>query len=188
MKRSKKILGVMGSPRKNGNTHLLLSNILKAAEDAGATTEILLLGDKHIEECDGCWVCWKNKECPKSDDMLELYPKIIESDVIIFGTPVYWYGPTAIIKSFLDRFVYFNCPENRRNINGKAAVLVIPFEEEAIETADLVIEMFRRSFDYLEMNLIDSIVVPGVSRRGDVMKKTESLNKCRELGKRLMSH
>lgn len=177
----------MGSPRTKGNTHILVSNILKAAEDAGATTEILMLGDKHIEECDGCLVCWKGKECPKADDMLELYPKVAESDVIIFGTPVYWYGPTAIMKSFLDRFVYFNCQDNRIKIKGKDAVLVIPFEEETMATAELVIEMFKRSFDYLEMNLTDSIVVPGVSKRGDVLKKSESLNRCRELGSKLMS-
>ena len=187
MIKTKKVLGVMGSPRKKGNTHILVSNILEAAQNAGASNEMIFLGDKHIEECDGCCICWKDKECPKADDMLELYPKIIESDVIIFGTPVYWYGPTAIMKSFLDRFVYFNCPDNRIKIKGKDAVLVIPFEEETPATAELVIEMFRRSFDYLEMNLIDCIVVPGVSKRGDVLKKTESLNKCLELGKRFMS-
>ncbi len=177
----------MGSPRKNGNTHILISNMLEAAEDAGAAIEIILLGDKHIEECDGCCICWKGKECPKADDMLELYSKIAKSDVIIFGTPVYWYGPTAIMKLFLDRFVYFNCPDNRIKIKGKDAILVIPFEEETSAAAELVIDMFKRSFDYLEMNLIESIVVPGVSKRGDVLKKTESLNKCRELGNRLMS-
>jgi len=105
MAKTKKVLGIMGSPRKKGNTHILISNILEAAEDAGAATEILLLADKKIEECDGCLACWKDKECPKADDMLAFYPKIIESDTIIFGTPVYWYGPTAIMKSLLDRFV-----------------------------------------------------------------------------------
>lgn len=187
MERSKKILGVMGSPRKKGNTHILVSNILEAAENNGAFTEMIFLGNKLIEECNGCLICWKDKECPKADDMLEFYPKIIESDVIIFGTPVYWYGPTAIMKSFLDRFVYFNCPDNRLKIKGKGAVLVIPFEEETPATAELVVEIFKRSFDYLEMNLIESIVVPGVSKRGDVLKKKESLKKCRELGKRLGS-
>ena len=177
----------MGSPRKNGNTHILIANILEAAENAGASTEIILLTDKNIEECDGCLACWKDKECPKADDMLDLYPKIIESDIIIFGTPVYWYGPTAIMKSFLDRFVYFNCPDNKIKIKGKQAVLVIPFEEETLATAELVIEMFKRSYDYLEMKLTASIIVPGVGLRGDVLKKTESLNKCRELGSKLMS-
>jgi len=72
-------------------------------------------------------------------------------------------------------------------IKGKHAILVIPFEDESLTTADLVIEMFKRSLDYLEMDVIESIVVPGVNRRGDVLKKTEILKKCRELGSRLMS-
>ncbi len=91
------------------------------------------------------------------------------------------------MKSFLDRFVYFNCPENRVKIKDKDAVLVIPFEEDTLATAELVIEMFRRSFDYLEMNLRDTIIVPGVSRRGDVLKKSEIMTKCRILGNKLVS-
>lgn len=47
------------------------------------------------------------------------YQKIIDSDILVFGTPVYWYAPTAIMKAFIDRFVYFNCPENREKIRGK---------------------------------------------------------------------
>ncbi len=83
-----------------------------------------------------------------------IYPKIIESDIIIFGTPVYWYGPTAMMKGFIDRFVYFNCPENRSKIKGKAAVLAIPFEEENIKTADLLVKFFEKSLGYLEMKTI----------------------------------
>jgi multimeric flavodoxin WrbA len=73
--------------------------------------------------------------------MLAIYPKIIEADVIIFGTPVYWYGPTALMKAFIDRFVYFNCPENRAK-SGKAAN--IPFEDDT-STRDLSSSLKNRS-------------------------------------------
>ena len=126
----KKILGIMGSPRMNGNTHILVNKILKGAEDNGASTEIIFLKDMDIKECDGCHTCWKGKDCSKKDDMNNIYPKIIDSDVIVFGTPVYWYGPTALMKAFIDRFVYFNCEENRAKIRGKLAAVAVPFEEE----------------------------------------------------------
>ncbi len=178
-----KILGVIGSPRKNGNTHILLNKLLEGAQSAGADTESLFLGDLKIHECDGCLVCWKAKECSKHDDMNNIYPKIIESDVIVFGTPVYWYGPTALMKLFLDRFVYFNCPENRKKIQGKKAVIVIPYEEESIDTAVPVLMLFEKSFRYLEMDLVGSIIVPGVSEKGDIFQKRNRLEEAYDMGK-----
>jgi multimeric flavodoxin WrbA len=181
----KKILGVVGSPRRNGNTHILVSKILDGAEAAGAGTEILFLDDLKINECDGCHACWEGKPCSKRDDMNALYPKIVESDVIIFGTPVYWYGPTALMKTFIDRFVYFNCPENRAKIRGKLAVIAVPFEEENLATAAPLVEFFEKSFRYLEMSLIGKIIVPGVGRKGEILEKAARLEEAFELGKTL---
>jgi multimeric flavodoxin WrbA len=181
----KKILGVMGSPRKKGNTHVLISKILEGAKSEGAEGEILFLDDLTIRECDGCYRCWQGKECNKADDMNAIYPKITESGGIIFGTPVYWYGPTALIKAFLDRLVYFNCQENRKYIKGKPAVLAVPFEEENPATADLVKAMFEKSLSYLEMNFIGTIIAPGVTKRGEIIKKQGPLHEAYELGTRL---
>jgi multimeric flavodoxin WrbA len=184
-KTTNKILGVIGSPRKKGNTHILISRILDGAKAGGADTEILFLNDLDIRECDGCYICWKGRECSKKDDMNAIYPKIIESDIIIFGTPVYWYGPTALMKCFIDRFVYFNCPVNRSKIRGKASVLAIPFEEDNIKTADLIVRFFVKSLRYLEMKIIGKILCPGVSARGDILKKEGLLIQGFQLGKRI---
>jgi len=181
----KKFLGVVGSPRKKGNTHILVSKILEGAKKEGARGEILFLNDLEIRECDGCLVCWKGKPCRKKDDMNRIYPKIIESDVIIFGTPVYWYGPTALMKGFIDRFVYFNCPENRMKIRGKEAVLAVPFEEESPETVAPLITSFEKSLQYLEMNLVGKVIVPGVSRKGEILGKEDRLKEAFDLGRKL---
>jgi multimeric flavodoxin WrbA len=181
----KRVLGVVGSPRKNGNTHILVSRILEGAKTEGAETETLFLGDLNIRECDGCHACWEGKECSKRDDMNDIYPKIIESDVVIFGTPVYWYGPTALMKAFIDRFVYFNCPENRAKIKGKSAAVAVPFEEENPEMADPILEFFEKSFEYLEMSLIGKVTVPGVGWKGEILEKPDRLKEAYELGRRL---
>ncbi len=181
----KKILGIMGSPRKKGNTHILISKILEGAKSEGAKGDILFLNDLTIQECDGCHRCWRGTECSKEDDMNRLYPKIIESDGIVFGTPVYWYGPTALMKGFIDRFVYFNCPENRKKIRGKPAVLAVPFEEEDPQAAALLKASFEKSLVYLEMNLIGTILVPGVSQKGEILEKVDLLGEAYELGRRL---
>jgi multimeric flavodoxin WrbA len=180
-----KILGLVGSPRKNGNTQVLVSTILDAAGSAGAATEILLLGDMRIRECDGCHACWSGKPCTKNDDMNAVYPRIAESDVIVFGTPVYWYGPTALMKALIDRLVYFNCPENRRMIAGRRAAVAIPLEEDDARGAALLVTFFEKCFGYLELDLAGSIVVPGVTKRGEVREKPDCLTQARELGRKL---
>ena len=117
--------------------------------------------------------------------MNDLYPKIIENDVIIFGTPVYWYGPTALMKCFIDRFVYFNCPENRLKIKGKDVVLAVPFEEENPDTATPLVTFFEKSLNYLEMNIVGKVIVPGVTLKGEIVKKNDRMKEAFELGRRL---
>ncbi len=177
-----RVLGVMGSPRRNGNTHILVDKVLEGARAAGAQTELLVLADLSVRECDGCLACWKGKDCSKADDMNAVYPRLAQSDVIVFGTPVYWYGPTALMKCFIDRFVYFNCPDNRPKVKGKPAILVVPFEEDNLETASLVVALFEKSLAYLEMTLAGQVIVPGVGRKGDVTAKTEAIQKAFLLG------
>jgi multimeric flavodoxin WrbA len=181
----KKVLGVVGSPRRGGNTDILVSRMLEGAGEEGARTEALFLADLRIEECHGCHACWAGKVCPRDDDMIDVYPRIIESDVIIFGTPVYWYGPTALMKGFIDRFVYFNCPENRAKIRNKPAAIAICLEEDNPETASLLVEFFEKCLDYLEMNLAGKIIVPGVTKKGEIRKKDDRLGEAWEMGRAL---
>ncbi len=181
----KKALGVVGSPRKNGNTHVLVLKILEGVQSEGISTDVIFLSDLSIEECDGCYVCWESEKCVKKDDMSNLYEKIIESDVIVFGTPVYWYGPTALMKAFIDRFVYFNSPQNRKKIKGKLAVIAVPFEDENDDTVAPVVSFFEKSLNFLEMNLIGKIITPGVTKRGEVKEKKEYMEKAYNLGKEI---
>jgi multimeric flavodoxin WrbA len=178
----KKILAVMGSPRKGGNTDLLVGKMAEGAVSKGAKVETLYLGKLNIRECDGCHLCWQGKRCPKRDDMLAIYDKITECNAIIFGTPVYWYGPTALMKALIDRLVYFNCPENRAKIRGKSAALAIPFEEENPDTARPVVEFFEKCLKYLEINLAGAVIAGGLSDKGDVLKKPQFLEEAYKLG------
>lgn len=179
---STRILGIMGSPRRNGNTHVLVSRVLEAAQRDGAEVELVCLGDLHIRQCDGCHVCWKTGKCAKNDDMQALYPKLAAADAVVLGTPVYWYGPTALMKAFIDRLVFFNCPETRPQIRGHRAVLAIPFEDTTLETAELLVRMVEKSLEYLEVQLVGKVVVPGVGERGDVLEQQEALEAAEQLG------
>jgi multimeric flavodoxin WrbA len=179
------VLGIVGSPRRKGNTHVLVEAILTGAAHAGAATETIFLDEMRIAECDGCHRCWKGGECAKKDDMNGLYPRIAEASAVVFGTPVYWYGPTALMKGFVDRFVYFNCPAHRPGVRGKKAALAIPFEEDDMKTAEPLIDFFERSLNFLEMRTVGRIVVPGVTLKGEVRKKEDVLSQAFDLGNRL---
>ncbi|MFC1551289.1 flavodoxin family protein [Candidatus Latescibacterota bacterium] len=184
----KKILGISGSPRMNGNTYILVSEMLDGAEKAGAETEIVSLHNLDIQECNGCHTCRKGLDCVKHDDMNPLFDKIADADAVIFGTPVYWYGPTALMKAFLDRFVYFNCPENRPKIKGTLGAVAIPFEENDPEMASITTALFEKSFDYLEMNYAGAVIAPGVGKKGEMRSKPDILKEAYELGKKLASN
>ena len=90
-----KILGIVGSPRKGGNTEILVEEALTATREAGAQTEIILLADKNIAGCDGCGSCFETGVCKIKDDMQSIYPQLEAADAIIFGSPVYFGGVTA---------------------------------------------------------------------------------------------
>jgi multimeric flavodoxin WrbA len=179
------VLAVVGSPRKNGNTDILVSKIAEGARSGGANIDIVRLGGLTVRECDGCHACWRGRPCSKDDDMRPLYPRIAAADVIVFGTPVYWYGPTALMKAFIDRFVYFNCPENRAQVRSKKAVLAVVLEEDSEATWQPVVDFFAKSLAYLEMALARTIVVPGVGKAGEILGKPDRLDEAFRLGNAL---
>jgi multimeric flavodoxin WrbA len=117
-----KILAISGSPRKDGNTVTMLNEALAGAQQEGAGVELYSVSGKNIQPCDGCWGCTKTGKCHIKDDMQTLYDKMIEADGIIFGTPIYFYGMTAQIKTVMDRTIALNGPE--RSLTNKVGGIV----------------------------------------------------------------
>ncbi len=117
-----KILGIVGSPRKGGNTEILVEEALAAAREAGAQTEIILLADKNIAGCDGCGSCGETGACKIKDDMQNIYPQLEAADAVVFGTPVYFGGVTSQAKALIDR-TYVFLP--KRRLKGKVVAPIV---------------------------------------------------------------
>lgn len=98
-----KAIGVVGSPRKNGNTEILTEHTLKAIAEEGLGTELIRLADRDIRPCNACAVCREEESCPIDDDFFPLYVKIKEADAIILASPVYYGSATALLKAFMER-------------------------------------------------------------------------------------
>ncbi len=99
------ILGIVGSPRKNGNTEQLMERVLAAAREAGAQTELFTVASKTIGPCVACDACVEEKVefCARDDGMSELYPLMQWADAIVFGSPVYMGTMSAQLKAVFDR-------------------------------------------------------------------------------------
>lgn len=101
----KKVLIISASPRKNGNSDTLCNQFLKGAVESGHQVEKIFLKDKKINFCMGCGVCNITRKCVQNDDMFQLLEKMVNADVIVLATPVYFYTMDAQLKTFIDRTV-----------------------------------------------------------------------------------
>ena len=100
-----KILGISGSPRKDGNSDVAARTILETLGDLGET-EFIRIADYNIEHCVGCGRCWKLHRCAiEVDDLQQLLNKWREADLLIVSVPVYWLSPPGVMKDFIDRTI-----------------------------------------------------------------------------------
>jgi len=101
-----KVIGIVGSPRKNGNTELLTVHTLKAIAEEQLDTELIRLAGLEIKPCNACMVCQQEERCSIEDDLFPIYLKMKEADGIILASPVYFGSATALIKALIERTGY----------------------------------------------------------------------------------
>ena len=97
------VLGLQGSPRAKGNTGILLSAFLNEVERLGGRVNTLDATQMKVMPCLGCGACERKGYCPQDDDMQAAYPLLRKADLVVLATPIYFYGPTAQLKAFIDR-------------------------------------------------------------------------------------
>lgn len=98
-----KAIGIVGSPRKNGNTEIITRYTLKAIEEDGIETELIPLAGLNVQLCDDCNACASKETCPIDDNVFLIYQKMKIADAIILASPVYYGSATALIKAFMER-------------------------------------------------------------------------------------
>ncbi|MFX1316456.1 MAG: flavodoxin family protein [Promethearchaeota archaeon] len=178
------VLGIVGSPRRGGNTEVLVDKVLSGVEKAGALYEKVILNELNINPCQACDSCYKTGNCIQKDDMVKLQRKMEKSRIWILGTPIYWWGPTAQFKTFLDRWY----SPIHKNFKGKRIILIIPFEGGHERYARHTVGMLKDIFDYLKMDLFETILAPGVNNRGAVSKNTDLMGKAFKVGREIIEN
>ena len=108
-----KVLGLSCSPRRRGNTEILVKEALAGAKEAGAEVELVSVAGKELQPCDGCWTCSKTGKCHIKDDMQGIFDKLLEADGIIIGSPSFFMNATAQTMAILNRSISLSGLQNK---------------------------------------------------------------------------
>ncbi len=161
---TKRVLILSSSPRKGGNSDTLCDRFLEGAAKAGHQVEKVFLGDRDIRYCTGCGACVKTGQCPQKDDMEGLLERMVQADVLVMATPVYFYTMAAQMKTLIDR----TCARYQE-IKGKDFYFILAAADESRPAMARTLESFRGFTSCLEDAREKGVVYGlGAWNKGDI--------------------
>jgi multimeric flavodoxin WrbA len=186
-KKVKKVLVLLGSPRKKGNSAMLAQQISEGAESAGAVVDTVYLHGMKISPCQSCYACQKrdSKGCAIDDDMQLIYPKLVENDAWVIATPVYWFTMSAQTKLFMDRC--FALPAYEKDaFQGKRIAVAMSYGDTDPFTSGCVnaLRTFQDAYRYAGAK-IAGMVYGSAMEAGEITANQDLMQRARELGKKL---
>jgi len=190
-----KILAVVGSPRKKGNTDVLVKQAAKAAESMGAEVTTIYLSKLQIKDCKACDKCAANMKCLLKDDMQNVYSLLEEAQAIIVGSPTYFYNVTGITKCFLDRLYAYEVfdPKNRHVWMGamsngicRFALSIVMGEQASKNDLGFASLALKETLTAIGYKMTDSLSFVDMVVKGDAEKNELALKEATAAGKRLV--
>ena len=175
-----KILVLTGSPRKNGNSNTLADNFIKGAEESGHTVVRFDSAFKKVHPCMACNHCEMNGNCVYKDDFEFVKENIIDADMVVFATPMYYFGISAQLKAVIDRFYSIN---GKIHTPKKSALFMTYADTRAIE-AEPIKKHYETLLNYLGWTNVGEIIAEGVWQAGSI-NSTKYPKMAYELGKKL---
>ncbi|MEE8397372.1 MAG: flavodoxin family protein [Desulfobacterales bacterium] len=183
---SKKVLILLGSPRKKGNSAILAAEVAKGAEAQDAVVETLYIHGMDIKPCQSCYACQKkdSKGCAIDDDMQTVYPKLIAADAWVIASPVYWFTMSAQTKLWMDR-CFALLAYGKDAFQKKIGIAMAygdtdPFSSGCINA----LRTFQDSFRYVGAE-ISGMVYGSAEGAGDIAANSDLLKQAEALGKTL---
>lgn len=176
---SKKVLILSGSPRNGGNSDLLCDEFMKGAKDAGNEVEKIRVATKKIAPCSGCYYCSANDgQCVHKDDMAEILQKMIDADVLVLASPVYFYSIDAQLKAVIDRTV-----ARWLEVKNKEFYYIVTMADTERSSADTTLACFRGYADCVEGAVEKGVIIgngvytPGEVKNAPAMKDAYNMGK-----------
>src|SRR4030042_205412 len=188
-----RVLGLFGSPRRGGNTDLLLEEALKGAAQKGARVEGVHLCDFKITPCRECLGCFKDGACVIPDDMQRIYPLLLEADVVILASPIFFYGITGWAKAMVDRcqalwarkYVLHDPALETKDKQRRGFFISVGGTkgQRVFEGAILTVKYF---FDDFSVAYGGGLLFRGIDASGDILKNPEALPHALAAGRKLI--
>jgi multimeric flavodoxin WrbA/protein-tyrosine-phosphatase len=188
-----RVLGLQGSPRRNGNAHFLLSSFMAEAEKIGAQTRTVLTDKKDIQPCREYIVCEKRGYCPIEDDMKrEIYSLIRWADVIVAASPVYFFNVTAQLKALIDRCQTFWARKYRfklkdPNAGMRRGCMLAVGASRAKKLFDGVHLTAKYFYDAVDATYDDHLVYPGIEKYGEMAAHSTVREDIRTLAAKILA-
>ena len=182
-------LGLIASPRPAGNTATAVRDVLAGLALEGVTTQELFLPAHEILAIGDCQACVEAGTCDLNDGFEPVMDQVYAADLLVLGTPLYWYGPSGQLKQFLDRWSCLLDREEeafRARMRGKATAIVVAQGERGFYEVGPCLQMLEWSLRYLDMPLLGRIVVVGHAR-ADYAGDSDQRVVVRETARRLAS-
>lgn len=177
---NKKVLILSGSPRKNGNSDILCDRFSDGAKEKGNTVEKIRVAEKNIAPCRACYACKGTGVCVIKDDMSEIMQKIIDADVIVLSSPVYFYSISAQLKAVIDRTV-----ARWTEVKDKEFYYIVTAADDENVSAETTLNCMRGYADCVagakEMGIIYGM---GVYEKGEI-NNTAAVTNAYEMGKKV---
>ena len=176
---SKKVLILSGSPRMGGNSDILCDEFMRGALESGNEVEKIRVASKKIAPCSGCYYCRDHGgECARRDDMAEVLQKMIDADVLVLSSPVYFYSIDAQLKAVIDRTV-----ARWLEVKNKEFYYIVTMADEACQSADTTLACFRGYADCVEGAVEKGVIIgSGIYEHGTV-KDTPFMKQAYEMGR-----
>jgi len=184
-----KVLGIMGSPRKHGNTDLLLDEALKGAESQGAEIERIVINNLEIKPCTEDYGCAITGICTIRDDMDDIYTKLLDADRIIVASPMFFYSMPSQLKALIDRsqalwsrkyLLKWDLPDGDRK--GAFIAVGATKGKNLFDGAKLTMKYFYYA---IHVEYVDNLLIRQVDQKGEIKEHPTAFQDAYELGVRL---
>ena len=178
-----KITVITGSPRKHGNSFAMTDAFIKEAEKCGHTIQRFDAAFMKITGCHSCMTCYKTgKACSYNEAFDTVASSILESDAVVFSTPVYWYSIPAQIKGVI--YCLFSLVVGGKSYAGKKLVLITCCEEHDATVMDGIRIPMERTAALLKWEKAGEVLIPGVLNEGEI-SNTDGCRQAKELARKL---
>ena len=189
----KKIIAILGSPREEGNSDILLNSAVKGAESSGANVEKIIIRDLQIAPCNACGGCWEKGVCVIDDDMQKMYPKLVDANGIIVASPIYFMGVSAQLKAFIDRCQAFWARKYVLNLSIREGGRIAKGFFIATAARDTgeglfagAVKTIKAFFHVLDTQYMGDILCVGLEEKGVASKRQELLQQAFDAGNKLL--